>query len=187
MMRRIAVVGDKLETGGEVLPYSGPVFTIGDAGHQVALIGGTAWCEACKSTGVIAKAGGPRRIEFMGETGVDRDIVLCKCSTPPKIVATLSGDSWCDDMAETMGVVTPEAARYDVTNAGPSGTAFPVIGRYDDHFVLRNADGQVLTHTAYAVQRNNGIFEYGQTDGDGQTHLLASTAAAENISVYLAG
>ncbi|WP_233874648.1 PAAR domain-containing protein [Paraburkholderia adhaesiva] len=187
MMRRIAVVGDQLETGGQVLPYSGPVFTIGDAGHQVALIGGTAWCEACKSTGVIAKAGGPRRIDFMGETAADRDIVLCKCPTPPQIVATLSGDSWCDDMAETMGVATPTATRHGVTDAGASCTASPVIGQYDDHFVLRNADGQVLTHTAYAVQRKSGIFEYGETDDDGHTHLLASTASAENVNVYLAG
>lgn len=111
MMRRIAVVGDKLETGGEVLPYSGQVFSIGNAGHRVALIGGTAWCEACKSTGVIAKAGGPRRIDFMGETAADRDVVLCKCPTPPRIVATLSGDSWCDDMAETIGVAIPNEKR----------------------------------------------------------------------------
>jgi hypothetical protein len=185
MMRRIAVVGDKLETGGEILSYSGPVFTIGDAGHQVALIGGTAWCEACKSTGVIAKAGGPRRIDFMGETAADRDIVLCKCSTPPQIVATLSGDSWCDDMVETMGVATSEATRHGVTVAGASGIAPPVIGQYDDRFVLRNAKGQALTHTAYAMQRKSGIFEYGETDGDGHTHLLASTASAENINIYV--
>lgn len=41
-MRRIAVVADKLEAGGRVIPCRSPVITIGDAGHQVALIGGTA-------------------------------------------------------------------------------------------------------------------------------------------------
>lgn len=187
MMRRIAVVGDKLATGGEILPYSGPVFAMGDAGHQVALIGGTAWCEACQSTGVIAKAGGPRRIHFMGETAADGDVVLCKCPTPPEIVATLSGDSWCDDMAETSGTTTPEVAHHGLTVAGTSGAAVPVTDRYDDHFVLCNANGQALSHTAYAVQRENGIFEYGETDRDGNTHLLASVAFAENINVYLAG
>lgn len=108
MTRRIAVVADKLEPGGEVLPCSGPVITIGDAGHQAALIGGTAWCETRKSTGVIAKVGGPRHIDFMGETAADSDIVLCRCPTLPQIAAALSGDSWCDDMAEKMGVTTPE-------------------------------------------------------------------------------
>ncbi|WP_207001578.1 PAAR domain-containing protein [Trinickia mobilis] len=59
--------------------------------------------------------------------------------------------------------------------------------RYDDRFVMRNASGQALAHVAYTVQRESGIFEYGETDGDGHTHLLASVASAENIDVYLAG
>ncbi|MHA7680032.1 PAAR domain-containing protein [Cupriavidus sp. PET2-C1] len=98
MMRRVACVGDELEHGGDILPYSGQPFTIGN-GHQVALIGGQAYCAACKSTGTIAKSGGPRRLNFMGETAADGDIVLCKCSTPPRIIALLAGNTWCDDMA----------------------------------------------------------------------------------------
>ncbi len=186
MMRRIAVVGDKLETGGEILPYSGPVFTIG-AGHQVALIGGTAWCEACKSTGVIAKAGGPRRIGFMGETAADRDVVVCNCPTPPHIIATLAGESWCDDMAETIRESTPETTVLDRKISGTSEVKSHRIGQYDDRFILRDANGQALAHAAYGIQRENGIFEYGETDGDGHTHLLAAIASAEKINVYLAG
>jgi hypothetical protein len=83
MMLRIAVVGDRLERGGEILPYTGPALTIGEAVRQLALIGGTADGEACKSAGTIAKAGGPRRIDFMRETAADRDIVLWKCPSPP--------------------------------------------------------------------------------------------------------
>jgi hypothetical protein len=90
-------------------------------------------------------------------------------------------------MAETMGLATSEATRDGVMVVGTSDIALPVIGQYADRFVLRNAKGQALTHTAYAVQRKNGIFEYGETDGAGRTHLLASTACAENIKVYLAG
>jgi hypothetical protein len=115
MMRRIAVVGDQLDTGGEIGMYEGPVFTIGDGNKQVALIGGAAYCETCKTTGTIAKAGGPRRLEFMGETALDHDIVLCKCPEPPRIAAKLAGESWCDDMAETCGaVVSGRTARGEV-------------------------------------------------------------------------
>ncbi len=186
MMRRIAVVGDKLETGGEILPYAGPVFTIGDAGHQVALIGGTAWCEACKSTGAIGKAGGPRRIDFMGETAADGDIVVCKCPTPPQIVAILSGDSWCDDMAETMGIVMPDATRNDLSGARATAhTTATVAPQYDDRFALRVAGGEALPHTAYAVRRKSGVFEYGVTDGSGHTHLLSSVVSAEKIDLFI--
>jgi hypothetical protein len=125
MMRRIAVVGDKLERGGEIRPYSGPVFTVGDAGHQVALIGGYAFCEACNSTGQITKAGGPRRIEFMGETAADGDIVSCNCPMSPRIVATLAGDSWCDDMAEITGIV---ASSQTIANS----VSQIVKGTYDE-------------------------------------------------------
>ena len=61
------------------------------------------------------------------------------------------------------------------------------IATYDDRFILRDADGKVLAYTAYAMQRTSGIFEYGETDCDGHTHVLASTASAETINVYLAG
>ncbi|MBN3850863.1 hypothetical protein G3N58_29160 [Paraburkholderia sp. Ac-20342] len=60
-------------------------------------------------------------------------------------------------------------------------------GEYDDCFVLRHAGGQTLAHVAYAMQRQSGIFEYGETDADGHTHLLSSVASAENIRIYLAG
>ncbi len=103
MMRRVAVVGDKLDAGGEILSYKGLVFTVGPANKQVALIGGEAYCEACKTTGHIAKSGGPRRLNFMGETAADQDIVLCQCPEPPRIVARLAGEAWCDDMAEVAG------------------------------------------------------------------------------------
>jgi len=100
--RRIACVGDTLSNGGKVLPYAGHPCLF--HGNQVALIGGDAFCEACKSVGKIAKTGGSRRINFMGETAADGDMVLCKCPIPPRIIATLSGNSWCEDEAHGEGV-----------------------------------------------------------------------------------
>ncbi len=189
MLRRIACVGDKLERGGQILPYSGPVFTFGDAGHQVALVGKTAFCEACKSTGIIAKAGGPKRLNFMGETAADGDIVLCHCATPPKIVAQLSGESWCDDEIETYGACDSPVTGIDAFASGNqrSPGKASTAARFDDRFVLRDAGGKPIDCAHYAVQRGNGELEYGVTDEQGHTHLLSSTATQENIHVYLAG
>lgn len=190
MLRRIACVGDKLERGGEILAYSGPVFTFGDAGHQVALIGKTAFCSACKSTGTIAKAGGPTRLNFMGETAADGDIVLCRCETPPKIIAALSGESWCDDDVETKGAC--DAAVVGAMGAATfasqsSDTASSALKTFDDRYVLRDQQDKPISGAAYAMERANGEFEYGVTDEQGHTHLLSSTAANEDINVYLAG
>ncbi|WP_429396520.1 PAAR domain-containing protein [Robbsia andropogonis] len=54
MRRRIAVTGDTLSSGGTVLPHDGPQVTM--YGLRVALIGGPAFCSACKETGRIASA-----------------------------------------------------------------------------------------------------------------------------------
>ncbi|MFM0243147.1 PAAR domain-containing protein [Paraburkholderia phytofirmans] len=168
MMRRIAVVGDRLERGGEILPYAGPVFTMGDAGRQVALIGGTAYCEACKSAGTIAKAGGPRRIDFMGETAADRDIVLCKCPSPPHILATLSGESWCDDMAESLG----EVASSPTVSGGVASVA---IGAYDEQ--IRATGRGASAGYPYFIETAHGRTFSGRLDHGGHLPRVHSDAA----------
>ncbi|WP_419469078.1 PAAR domain-containing protein [Burkholderia pseudomultivorans] len=111
MNRRIAVVGDGLSSGGTIAPYGGPRLLV--HGHQAALIGGRAFCAACKTTGIIAKAGGPYRLRFQGEVALEHDIVLCGCSTPPSIVAVLAGEAWCDDRLEGLGEVVSSRTSTD--------------------------------------------------------------------------
>lgn len=176
MMRRIAVVGDRLERGGEILPYNGPIFTLGDdASRQVALIGGEAYCEACKSTGVIAKAGGPRRIEFMGETAADGDIVLCHCATPPRIVARLAGESWCDDEAEFSG----KAASGRTVSGGVSSIA---AGAFDEQ--VRGVGRGRLEGYPYYVQLADGRIEAGRLDSTGMLPRVQTGGAADDYAVY---
>jgi hypothetical protein len=174
MMRRIAVVGDGLERGGQILPYAGPVFTMGDAGHQVALIGGAAYCAACQTTGLIAKAGGPRRIEFMGETAADRDVVLCKCSMPPQVVATLAGDAWCDDMAETMGMVAS-------SRTADGGLSSVVTGAYDEQ--VRAVDCGAAEGYPYFIETADGRMLSGRLDRSGRLPRI-HTGASDNYTVY---
>lgn len=174
VMRRIAVVGDKLEGGGRILPYSGLVFTIGDAGHQVALIGGIAYCEICKSTGTIAKAGGPRRIDFMGETAADGDIVLCKCSTPPHILAKLSGESWCEDDAESLGTI----ASSRTTGGGVSSVAMIIF----DEQVRAKGRGASEGYPYY-IETADGRTQSGRLDGNGQLPRIY-TDSSDEYSVH---
>lgn len=176
MMRRIAVVGDRLENGGEILSYAGPPFTLGDdASHQVALICGEAYCEACKSTGVIAKAGDPRRIEFMGETAADGDIVLCNCPTPPRIVAKLAGESWCDDEAESVGKV----ASHRTVGGGVSTI---VTGAFDEQ--VRGIGRGRLEGYPYYVQMADGRIEAGRLDSTGTLSRVQTGSAADDYAIY---
>jgi uncharacterized protein (DUF2345 family) len=68
-----------------------------------------------------------------------------------------------------------------------SDTASSEFKEFNDRYVLLDQCGEAIGGAAYAMERANGEFEYGVTDQQGHTHLLSSTAATENINVYLAG
>jgi uncharacterized Zn-binding protein involved in type VI secretion len=95
MLRKLIVVGDAPATGGHVLPYEGQQYTVQN--HQVALIGGSVYCEGCNSVGLIAKAGGPRRMQFISEIALEGDVIQCHCPTPPPLVSTLQSISTFED------------------------------------------------------------------------------------------
>lgn len=95
MLRKLIVVGDPPATGGHVLPYEGVHHTVQN--HQVALIGGRAYCEGCNSVGFIAKAVGPRRMQFISEVAPEGDVIQCHCPTPPPLVSTLQSLSTFED------------------------------------------------------------------------------------------
>ena len=68
-----------------------------------------------------------------------------------------------------------------------SDAASSELEEFNDRYVLRDQRGEPIGGAAYAMERANGEFEYGVTDQYGHTHLLSSTAATENINLYLAG
>ena len=109
---------------------------------------------------------------------VGGDEVACKCQSPPQIIAVY-GRSW--RIIDDSGSAVREAGVVPAARTTANSVA------YDDRFILRDSDGRALSSTAYALRREIGTFEYGETDGDGHTHLLASVASVENVNVYLAG
>lgn len=95
MMRRVVLVGDPPAAGGWVLPYDGPMVDF--FGHRPALIGGRAYCEGCNSVGIIAKAGGPRRPQFISEMALEGDVVVCHCPVPQPLLSVLRQSAEYDD------------------------------------------------------------------------------------------
>ncbi|MDM0075081.1 PAAR domain-containing protein [Variovorax sp. J2P1-59] len=165
MMRRFAAVGDTLRDGGRILPYASRPFTFGDARHQVALIGGQAYCEACNSIGTIAKTGGPRRLKFMGEAALDGDVVLCHCPSPPPIVAKLAGEAWYEDMG---------GGNDAVDRISPAQNILPASSpRFDQQIqILNEGTGLPLARIRYRLTGADGTFE-GRTDDQGMTERVS--------------
>ncbi len=87
-----------------MLPYVGREHSM--YGHKVALIGGRAYCEGCNSVGIIAKAGGPRRMQSMAEVALEGDVVVCHCPVPQPIIATLVHTATYEDMGGA-GIIAP--------------------------------------------------------------------------------
>jgi hypothetical protein len=120
MERRILVVGDPPAPGGQVLPYDGPMFDL--YGYRVALVGSRAYCKGCNSVGIIAKAGGPRRPQFISEAALEGDVVVCHCPVPQPILSTLQQTATCDDGAwYAVGTQPSLAAMAMTTTATHAG------------------------------------------------------------------
>jgi type VI secretion system secreted protein VgrG len=182
VMRKIVVVGDKTTTSGVVLPNANSTFSVGDAGHKVALIGGQATCLACKGVGVIAKAGGPRRMDFMGEVALENDIVICGCPVHPKLVSNLHQTATHDDQAESQGTVPPPLG------AGAKGLAATEdhAMQYDQHFQLQDEKtGEVLANRLYKIHYSGGVVE-GRSDASGFTRKIIGNEA-EQVKIEIFG
>lgn len=60
-----------------------------------------------------------------------------------------------------------------------------VIGTYDEAFILKNKDtGAILVGKHYRIKRQNGKYEEGRTDENGQTHLV-TTRGSEKIEIEI--
>ena len=167
-MRKAICVGDSPVTGGAVLPY--PVQWENTlSGHQVAMINGKVNCEACKSTGIIIKTGGSYRVEYdtgyeHGETALEGDACLCKCSPPPPIKATVA--EWGMDVEDT---------RY---GEGASSET------YDEQIrAIDQKTGQVLDGVAYLIKTSTGKIYKGYTDEFGLCPRI-DTDSTENLTVW---
>ena len=165
MSRMWVVLGDSTSSGGSVV--SGSPFTDID-GKPVARINDKATCPQHKGTFPIAD-GDPTTIIDGQPAALHGSKLACGCSVlavQQTRVLLDSGDGRVLDRGDVSGASTGNAAH--VTDE---------IGafQYDEAFILRAADGVPQTNRRYRICREDGAVEYGTTDSDGMTHLLASS------------
>ena len=175
MRRSMVRHGDPTTTRGRVIAFDSNVF---DEGRRIALHGEHATCGNCKGTFKIVGSG-TDCTENGRATVLHGDPVLCPCGKNKVIAGSDAGFHVEDDGGSSV------AGRNRPISAA-SITSF-VAEIYDDRFILRDSIGRPLVHCSYAVQREAGSFEYGETDAAGHTHLLSSVANAESIQIFLAG
>jgi hypothetical protein len=181
------VEDDPLDSGGTSRVIEGsPSCTIqGDDGRvrNQTFLGQKAWCDACKSIGVIVAApGSPDGLrmhdwELNAHEALGGDLVFCNCKRPPRIISVHGRSCMIiDDGCESAVAGTPIAAASAAQSARQ---------QFDDRYVLRDANGAPLRNMRYMLRRGEGPAEGGTTDDKGQTHLLATVASKEEIHLYL--
>ncbi len=121
--------------------------------------------------GVIAKAGGPRRINHTPhEIALDGDVLLCRCATSPRMIARMQSTFTHDDMAESMGVVTS-------SRTASSGVASVLIGLYDEQIEAKC--GASFEGYPYFIQTEDGrVFSGLRSISDNYTVFWGDDALA---------
>ncbi|WP_229634142.1 PAAR domain-containing protein [Duganella qianjiadongensis] len=176
MKRYTITLGASTTVGGKVISASGHGSI---NGFKIALEEDVIFCPACKSQGKIVCTG-PRITETWNGANValENDLCLCGCPSPPKLVPNQSVRYQIIEESETD---KPQTA-VTSTAGGPQADE---VGMFDDRYILIDEEtGEPLINAEYALMRQSGVIEFGTTDLQGHTHLLAAMAEAELIQIY---
>ncbi|WP_230951304.1 PAAR domain-containing protein [Burkholderia stagnalis] len=173
MKQRIAVVGDNLSSGGSVLPAGGAALHIHGSSGRIDR-------RASISHRLQKQRGNceircPYCLGFVAEVVLDDDIVFCKCPKPPHIVATLSGESWCDGNVEGSGQNVPSS----LTTTG--GVASIVAADFDEQVeaVVDRSEGY-----PYYIETTDGRVFQGRLDTDGALPRIHTGDSPNDYAIY---
>src|SRR5579864_5436511 len=181
-----AVEDDPLDSGkGSYVLASVRVGTVkGEDGRdrRLVFVGDSAWCERCKTMGVIT-GGAPvpdrRRLldtaNGMRRQAVGGDMVVCKCEQHPQIIPvygrrfkiTLDGDG-----AKVLRRTAPQSAIASQAT-------------HDEQFSLTDDDGQPLRGVRYRVRIGSNVVASGVTDTNGRTGRI-TTDGSERLRLEVA-
>lgn len=177
MKRHTITLGASTTAGGKVISASSQGSI---QGATIALEDDVVFCPVCKSKGTIVCVG-PRITETWNTKNValENDLCMCGCPSPPRLVPNQSLRYQVINESETR---TSQTTRL----ATAAEAATDTVKMFDDKYVLIDEDtGEPLAEIEYAVRRENGKVEFGTTDAQGHTHLMAGTVQAESVQIYL--
>jgi hypothetical protein len=147
-----------------------------DARHRrMTFLGHMAWCDRCKSAGEIVAAAGCRDNRRMFDATLGRyqalggDKVLCKCSSPPRIIPVY-GRSWM--------VIDDTGGVGNATAADSSRESFQEPGSFDEQ-VWSVATGTTLDGYPYFIETADGRTFNGRTEANGRLPRVVTDSAGE--------
>lgn len=180
-MRYYITLGAATTAGGKVISAS-DADTIDGVGQ--AREGDKVSCPCCGSEGVIA-LDGPRLSETIDgrEVALNDDLCICKCSPPPRLVATqtfyrqLIDAQWLE--SETAAAAKVAAGLNSLEESSPGLDRVPLI--------LRDLDTkEPFRQRPYRLQLANRVIE-GRTDHNGATEPLSAAERRSVLAWHIGG
>lgn len=167
MRRYLLRLGDKSTVGGTVIEG---IERCTHRGKPITFIGARVFCPACNSDGVIASKGPHRSATMMGkQQALEGDICMCKCGTPPVMIAS-QDTAWHEFASHEQAGMVHDSRDQSMT--GENRTA------YDQRFHIVNPrTGQPLRDKPYRVISDDGTTVEGHTDANGYTERITSDQA----------
>ena len=159
-------------------------------GKPAAGVGHRVHCPKCSGSPIIVE--GAMNASMMGisiavegmKTSCGATLIASQITDTIEVGSgSVSGGSAASTVAFAAGAAVVADATRDASSAIAS-TAVDVA--FDDHYVLVDATtGEILARAEYAIVRASGQVEHGVSDAEGKTHMLSSTAKAEDIDIYV--
>jgi hypothetical protein len=181
------VEGDPLDSGnnGEVIEGLRDCTIQGPDGRSrnQAFVGHRAYCGSCESAGPIVEGPGTPGYNLRmydatirAHEAVEGDIVVCKCSLPPRIIAVYGRSSCIHDAG---GAPASAAAAMREALAGAT-----TASQYDEQFQLLTKSGAPIPNARYKIVSASGTVTIGTTDAQGKTSRITTTAV-EALQLHL--
>ncbi len=145
-------------------------------GAQVACEGDAVFCPACKSPGVIEIAGARLSEKVHGkQVALSDDLCRCKCTPPPKLIASQSVSRQVIDPADAAARHSQANASAAAQNAGaaqvpPDEAGLPFV-------LLDPKTDEPFRHRPYRIELKDRVIE-GVTDQHGLTSKLSAEERA---------
>lgn len=84
---------------------------------------------------------------------------------------------------QSLVVVDMTSARFPTTSAY-SSNFLPSYPYFDEQFILKTDEGELLANTPYTIKMMDGSLKKGVSDGEGKTKRIR-TERAENLELYI--
>lgn len=152
-------------------------------GEKTAVEGDKVWCPQCNSEGVIGLDGPRLAITCNGKhCALNDDLCLCKCTPPPRLVATqsLSGQSIDTDWYADEAIAAAQAVEKlnPITHSATRATdGVPLV-------LLDPDTGQAYANRPYRLELGDKTIE-GRLDQRGATRPLTATERDAVVSWHV--